>query len=126
MTTDRWSRWDAALALCEVPTYVQEHPHTSVAARRSEVLQYVGGIAEDDLLAVLSARPRLIDAWVSYVEDQRSSDGLYVSFRETPARGAEWAVARPGNEDIAAFSSAVPAYARLIAEILQIPKRPAA
>lgn len=124
MIIGRLDRWDAAAALCEVPAYLREHPHASLAARRSEVLQAVPEICEGDLLAVLAARPQLIDSWVSYVEDQRTRDGLYVRVRRTPGRGVEWTVARLDGDDVAAFSSIAPAYARLIAEIMRIPKGP--
>lgn len=123
MTAGRQNRRDAAAALCELPAYLREHPRTSLATRKSEVLESVADVCEDDLLDVLEARPQLIDSWSSYVEDQRTGDGLYVRFRQTPTRGVEWAVARPNSDDIAAFSSVIPAYARLIAEILRLPKR---
>jgi hypothetical protein len=102
--------------------YVREHPDTSVAARRRELMRCGGDVVcEADLLEILLARRGLIDSWASYVQDQRTSDGLFVTVRQMPTRGVEWAVARSRDGDVATFSSAAPAYARLIAEILQLP-----
>ena len=66
--TGRRNPRDAAATLCELPTYLRQHPHTSLAARRSEVLQSVPDVCEGDLLDVLSERPQLIDPWASYVK----------------------------------------------------------
>jgi len=123
ITAGRQNRRDAAAALCELPTYLQEHPCSSLTVRAREVLESVADVCEDDLLGALEARPRLIDSWSSYVEDQRTADALYVRVRQTPTRGVEWVVARADGDDIAAFSSVIAAYARLIAELLRLPKR---
>jgi hypothetical protein len=122
MVTGPLNRQDAAAALCEVANYLREHPDTSVAARRRELMLCGGDVVcETDLLDVLLARPELIESWASYVQDQRTSDGLFVTVRQMPRREVEWAVARSRGDDVATFSSAPPAYARLIAEILQLP-----
>src|SRR5882757_3876364 len=119
MATRRTNRAETAAALCEIANYLRAHPDTSLAVRRREVLRAGDDlVGEADLVNVLLARPELIDSWVSFVEDQRISDGWYVEVRQTALRGAEWVLARPGRKDDIAFSSAAAAYAGLVARVV--------
>ncbi len=122
MATRRTNRAETAAALCELARYLRAHPDTSLAVRRRELLRAADDlICEADLVKVLHAHPELIDSWSSFVEDQRTSDGWYVTARQTAPREAEWVLACPGREDSIAFSSAAAAYAGLIARVVGLP-----
>ena len=115
-------RAEVASLVCELATYLGEHPNVSLAARRQELLGFgVYRVSATDLAPILSERPQLLEAWTSYVEDQRTSDGWYVTVRNVPGDKPEWIVARPGNAKNFVFDSRVAAFAALIVRVVRQP-----
>jgi hypothetical protein len=114
-------RAEAAAAVCELPIFLREH-NVSLAARREELFRRAGtSIQEDDLVTILKSRPELMDAWQSYVEDQRVCDGWYMTVKSVPARSPQWIVTHRLNADSVTFDSRVAAFATLIAGIVGKP-----
>ena len=106
---------EIAAALCEIPNYLREHPDISLSARRREILaSRTDPVREADLGSVLSVHRNLIDSWAAYVEDQRTSDGWYVTVSDDPTRRSDWILARRGRKERLAFDSPIAAYASLI------------
>jgi len=115
-------RAEIAKAVCELATYLREHPDTSLAARRQELLgSGVDRVTDADLVPILLKRPQLIEAWISYVEDQRTSDGWYVTVRNVSGGESAWIVTRPRNSQSLQFDSRVAAFAALIVRIVGQP-----
>jgi hypothetical protein len=116
-------RADVAVALCELATYLREHPDTSLAARRQELLgSGVSRVSAADLAPILRERPQLVESWTSYVEDQRTADGWYVTVRNVPRGESAWIVAGPRNSQSLQFDSRVAAFATLIVRIVGPPR----
>jgi hypothetical protein len=68
-----------ASVLCEIPTLLRANSHKSLAKCLEEIrASGAPAVTEQDLVAVLASRSDLIDAWVAYSEDQRSSDAWYL------------------------------------------------
>jgi hypothetical protein len=65
--------------ICDVPAEVRRTGR-SVAdvVRASGYAQLRGQFAPRDLAAYLRARPEVVDQWVGYSEDKRTSDGWYL------------------------------------------------
>jgi hypothetical protein len=106
-----------AAALCEMPAYLREHPHTSLKVRLEEILALrTDPVTEADLLRILSARQDLIESWTAYVENQRTADGWYVAVADQPPR--RWILSRPGHRHRIAFESKAAAYAALVLRIM--------
>lgn len=111
-----------ASAVCELAAYLREHPDISLARRRQELIKPgVHPIRAADLEPILSARPQLLESWESYVENQRTPDGWYVTVRKAPGDEPEWIVARPGNTKSFVFDSQVAAFAMLIVNVVGQP-----
>jgi hypothetical protein len=112
-------RLEVAAAVCEIPTYLREHPNTSPSARLEEILaSRTDPVREADLISILSAHRGLIDSWAAYVEDQRTSDGWYVAVSNEPKRPSEWILERLGRKERLTFDSPIAAYAALILRIV--------
>jgi hypothetical protein len=112
-------RREVATAVCEIPKYLREHPDSPLSARLREILaSRTDPVREADLVSVLSERRDLIDLWTSYVEDQRTPDGWYVTVSNEHARRPEWILARPGRNERLAFDTPVAAYAALILRVI--------
>jgi hypothetical protein len=115
-------RAGVASAVCELATYLREHPDVSLAARRQELLgSGVSHVSAADLVSILSERPQLLESWASYVDDQRTSQGWYVTFRFVSGGEPTWIVARLGNSQRLLFDSRVAAFAALIVRIVGQP-----
>jgi len=115
-------RAEVAVAVVELATYLRDHPDTSLAARRQELLgSGVYRVPASDLASILLKQPQLLESWASYVEDQRTSDGWYVTVRSMPGAESVWIVARPGNSQSLLFDSRVAAFAALIVRIVGRP-----
>jgi hypothetical protein len=112
-------RREVAVAVCEIPKYLREHPDTSLSARLREILaSRTDPVREADLVSVLSVHRDLIDSWAAYVEDLRTSDGWYVAVSNEHTRRPEWILARPGRKERLAFDNPIAAYAALILRIV--------
>ncbi len=110
---------EVAASLCQMPDYLHDHPDMSLAARLQQILaSRTDPITEADLVSALHARPELIETWAAYVEDQRTSDGWYVTPSNTPTGGSEWILSRPGRKQPIVFDSPSAAYAALILRIV--------
>jgi hypothetical protein len=115
-------RAEVASLVCELATYLRDHPNVSLAARRQELLgRRVYRVSAADLAPILTARTQLLESWTSYIEDQRTSDGWYVTVRSVPGGEPAWIVARPGNTQSFVFDSQVAAFAALIVRIVGQP-----
>jgi hypothetical protein len=110
-------RAELSLAVCELPTY-REHG-VSLAARRRELSGTEMPVRETELAAVLTTGH--MEAWQAYVEDQRTSDGWYMTVQNRPGRSPQWTVTRRTNAGAVSFDSRVLAFAALIARIVGEP-----
>jgi hypothetical protein len=109
---------EIAAALCEIPTYLNEHPDISLEVRLREILSSrAGPVKEADLVSILSAHRELIDSWAAYIEDQRTTDGWYVAVSTKSKGPTEWILKRLGRKDLLTFDSQIAAYAALILRI---------
>jgi hypothetical protein len=112
-------RREVAVAVCEIPKYLREHPDTSLSARLREILaSRTDPVREADLVSALSVHRDLIDSWAAYVEDLRTSDGWFVAVSNEHTRRPEWILARPGRKERLAFDNPIAAYAALILRIV--------
>ena len=111
-------RAELSLAVCEIPTYLREHG-VSLVARRRELSSVAMAVREIELAAVLTTGH--MEAWQAYVEDQRTSDGWYMTVQNRPGRSPQWTVTRRVNAGAVSFDSRVMAFAALIARIVGEP-----
>jgi hypothetical protein len=51
-------------------------------------------VTEEALRTVLASRPDLIDSWLAYSDDQRSSDAWYFASKQVAPRGSQWVVGK--------------------------------
>jgi hypothetical protein len=109
-------------AVCELATYLREHPDVSLVARRQELLgSGVSDVSAAELASTLSDLPQLLESWASYVDDQRTWQGWYVTFRFVSGGEPTWIVARPGDRQRFLFDSRVAAFAALVVRIVGQP-----
>jgi hypothetical protein len=107
----------AATAIVEVAAYLRDDPSTSLAARVEWLRRGATRVTEAQLREVLSSRPELVEAWRSYSDDQRVSDGWYFLERESSGSRA-WEVGQLSSGRRYAFDNAASACAAFVARIV--------
>ena len=78
-------------------------------------------VTEAVLRSVLASRPDLIESWLAYSEDQRSSDAWYFLSDQNAPRGSQWVVGRPSGGSSLLFQEAAAACAVFVARTVGEP-----
>lgn len=106
------------MAIASIAVELRRNPGLSLAARIEALVKHGAGVSEAELEGVFASRSDLLQAWLSYSEDQRTSDGWY--FTRSEAAGA-WEVGQLRGRKREVFSNPAAACAAFVARIVGEP-----
>ena len=105
--------------------YVYHQPQNELSfhALCRDIWVKSGGVAvsEDALATVFAERPELVDSWLTYSQDQRSSDAWYLEYAPQAAEASRWVVGNTPSGKILRFPDRAAACAAFVARAVGEP-----